>query len=151
VILGFIADSLRHNYNSSKELLTISASRTAVHGALGAFLVHVNARMAISGFLSEEESSRVCLRTGTDQNLPSDHRCPPVHKKVADDQSVALQVDDLLPDTPALHRGAFLLPLQRYVELLQDARQELAVKRYLEKRPQRPDEDMLDGDYQPEY
>jgi hypothetical protein len=68
-----------------------------------------------------------------------------------DDQSVALQVDDLLPDTPALHRGAFLLPLQRYVELLQDARQELAVKRYLEKRPQRSDEDMLDGDYQPEY
>jgi hypothetical protein len=81
VILGYIADSLRHNYNSSKEFLTISAMPTAVHDSLGAFLVHVKERMAVTGFLSEEESSRVRLRTGTDQNLPSDHNRLPVHKK----------------------------------------------------------------------
>jgi hypothetical protein len=80
VILGFIADSLRHNYNSSKELLTISAMSTAVPGSLGAFLVHVKARMAVTGVLSEEESSRVGLRIGTDQNLPSDHDRLPVQK-----------------------------------------------------------------------
>jgi hypothetical protein len=68
-------------------------------------------------------------------------------------ESVTLHVQDLLPDTPdadVLHRGTFPLPLKHYVELLEEARGELAVKRYLGNRPQRPVADMMDGDYQPD-
>jgi hypothetical protein len=42
------------------------------------------------------------------------------------------------PDADVLHRGTFRLPLKRYIELLEGAPGELAVKRCLGNRPQRP-------------